>query len=59
MAATDTTYCANCGAAISNRARFCPTCGARQEDFAVGEPAAPPARASEPPEPAAVPPAPE
>ncbi len=52
MSATDAMHCANCGTRISNRARFCPTCGARQEDFALPG-SAPPA-----PRPGPVPPAP-
>ena len=58
MAATETRYCANCGERISARSRFCPACGARQEDFLVAdaEPvAAPPAPT--PPAPEPVPPA--
>jgi zinc-ribbon domain len=43
MAATETTYCPNCGEQISARAKFCPSCGARQEDYRI------PPRAPEPP----------
>ncbi len=55
MAATDVMHCANCGTRISNRARFCPVCGARQEDFALPKPVVPPPA----PEPVVPPPAPE
>jgi hypothetical protein len=55
MAGTDTRYCANCGERISVRSRFCPSCGARQEDFAVGDPA-PSAAPPEPPPPPPAPP---
>jgi zinc-ribbon domain len=58
MAGTDTRYCANCGERISARSRFCPACGARQEDFLVGDPEpAPPEPAL--PEPPPPPPPPE
>jgi hypothetical protein len=46
-----TIYCVNCGTQISDRARFCPSCGANQEEYRV-EPAPraddPPTRADEP-----------
>jgi zinc-ribbon domain len=55
MAGTETRYCANCGERISARSRFCPACGARQEDFLVADPA--PEPEPEPaPEPAPPPP---
>ena len=44
MAGTETRYCANCGERISARSRFCPACGARQEDFLVGDPEPRPSR---------------
>ncbi len=50
MAGTETRYCANCGERISARSRFCPSCGAKQEDFAV-QPAEPDAPEPEPPAP--------
>ena len=62
MARTETRYCANCGERISARSRFCPACGARQEDFLVAdrEPVgAPPEPGPTPPEPRPTPPAPE
>jgi len=34
---TDTIFCPNCGERISARARFCPACGARQDEFRVGQ----------------------
>jgi hypothetical protein len=57
MAGTETRYCANCGERISARSRFCPACGARQEDFSVGDPE--PTSAPAPPEPAPAPSDPE
>jgi zinc-ribbon domain len=51
LAATETTYCPNCGERISARAKFCPACGARQEDFRVPDGAVEPEGAA--PEPAA------
>ncbi|HEX5898052.1 MAG TPA: zinc ribbon domain-containing protein [Solirubrobacteraceae bacterium] len=62
MAGTETRYCANCGERISARSRFCPACGARQEDFLVADPepvGAPPEPEPTPPEPEPTPPAPE
>ena len=62
MAGTETRYCANCGERISARSRFCPACGARQEDFLVADPepvAATPEPAPAPPTPPAAPPEPE
>jgi hypothetical protein len=44
----DTIFCPNCGERISARARFCPSCGASQEEYVVPpaddvpKPAAPP-----------------
>jgi hypothetical protein len=49
MAGTETRYCANCGERISARSRFCPACGARQEDFLVSDDE--PAAAAPPPPP--------
>ncbi|MGZ8633723.1 MAG: zinc ribbon domain-containing protein, partial [Solirubrobacteraceae bacterium] len=62
MAGTETRYCANCGERISARSRFCPACGARQEDFLVADPepvGAPPEPEPTPPEPEPTSPAPE
>jgi hypothetical protein len=46
----DTIFCPNCGERISARARFCPSCGASQEEFHVDPPApdAPPREHSPP-----------
>jgi hypothetical protein len=53
---SETIFCPNCGERISARARFCPSCGAGQEEFRV----APPETVPPPPsEPAATPPEPE
>jgi hypothetical protein len=38
----DTIFCPNCGERISARARFCPSCGASQEEYAVDTPPKPP-----------------
>jgi hypothetical protein len=35
----ETIFCPNCGERISARARFCPSCGASQEEFRVAPPA--------------------
>jgi hypothetical protein len=32
---SDTIFCPNCGERISGRARFCPSCGANQDEFRV------------------------
>ncbi len=55
----DTIFCASCGERISALARFCPACGARQDEFRVEPAEAAPEPAPAPPVPEPAPPAPE
>ena len=62
----DTIFCPNCGERISARARFCPSCGASQDEFRVDRDRTGPAdarrgqlpRAARPPAPPPPPPPP-